>query len=182
MQYSAHPIADTVRWLSFRISHGKAATRCLLLLTWAICAGCPSIGDPATLSQIKNDAATTIEIELTLDTDQWHHGFEPEEYELWLNERTDEWIEDVLQEYAARDEGVTLVAVDAARFAGTYKVDPSAFLIVNDAMGTGPDHHLSMLVVTKATETRTFSGANEIRELFERVEGNVWEFRITDAF
>lgn len=176
LQFSAQAIAPTAQWLLFRFAPGKVGTRCLLFVTCALCAAC----DPVTLSRITNDAATTIEIELTLDRNQWHHGFELDEYELWLDERTEEWIEEQLQEYAARDEGVELVAVDAARLAGTYHMDPSAILIVNDSMGTGPYHNLSLLMVTKADETRTFSGADEIRELFQRVEGNVWEFRITD--
>jgi hypothetical protein len=147
-----------------------------LLLTGAFCVGC----DPYSQTRIKNDTAEPVEVELTLDRTQWQHGFEPEEYQQWLSERTDEWIEGELHEYLVF-EGVELVDVDAARFAGKYKLEPSALLIMHEGMGTGPYHHLSELIVIKGDQTRTFSGTDEIRELFERVEGNVWEFRISDA-
>jgi len=159
-----------------RVSPGGVARLYLLLLTGAFCVGC----DPYTQTRIKNDTAGPVEVELTLDRTQWHHGFEPEEYQQWLSERTDEWIEGELQVYLA-SEGVELVDVDAARFAGKYQLEPSALLIMHEGMGTGPYHYLSKLIVKKGDQTRTFTGTDEIRELFEPVEGNLWEFRISDA-
>ena len=104
-----------------------------LLLVGAASAGC----DPVTLSRISNDTTATISIELTLDKDQWRHGFEPAEYEQWLSERTDAWVEEELRAYSAGSEGVELVSMDADRIAGSYQVAPKASLIVSDTMGTG---------------------------------------------
>jgi len=161
-----------------RRSAANAAVLCLLLLA-ALSAGC---GDPYSVSQIKNDTAATIEIELVLDKSQWSAGFEPEEYERWLAELTDDQIREELQKYAEGGQGVELVAVDAARFAGKYRVAPSGLMIVQASMGKGPYFHFTQLTVTKDNKTSTFADEQEIRKLFQRVEGNLWEISVTDAF
>jgi len=158
---------------------------CMLLLLCALSSGC----DPATVSQITNDTGTTIELELILDRDQWHHGFEPDEYEKWLSEQTDEWIEEQLRVYAThtgqvQSEGVELISVDAARFAGRYRMAPSSIMIVIESMGSGPYHNLNGLVVTSGDDVKTFSGAEEISKLLRQGggEGNLWEIKLSSVF
>ena len=149
-----------------------------LLVVAASSSGC----DPSTMSRINNDTDTVIELELTLDKEQWSHGFEPEEYQQWLSERTDDWIKEQLSKYASAGEGIELVAVDAPRLAGRFRMAPSALLTVHRGLGKGPYHDFSRLVVTRGDQTRTFSGSEVIRNLFRSAEDNSWEFKISDEF
>jgi hypothetical protein len=160
----------------------KLALICSVILMSVLCTGCPQIGDPVSRSILVKDTVAAIEVELVLDQSQWHHGFDPEEYKVWLSERSDVWIEEQLQDYVGQEEGgVKLLLVDADRFAGTFRMEPAATLIINDSMGTRPYHHLSTLILRQADETRTYTGDKDIRGLFQRIENGVWELRTTDV-
>jgi len=175
-----HSVARSkIRRLSFRLFSGQTGTLCMLLLLCALSSGC----DSATVSQITNDTGTAVELELILDRDQWHHGFEPDEYEKWLSEQTDEWLEEQLRVYVT-SEGVDLISVDAARFAGRYRMAPSSIIILIESMGSGPYHKLNGLVVTSGDDVKTFSGAEEISKLLRQGggEGNLWEIKLSSVF
>jgi hypothetical protein len=103
-------------------------------------------------------------------------------YERWLHERTNEWIEAELRIYAERESGVELVSVDATRFAGRYHMEPSAVLVVDDSLGTGPNHHFSTVVVQQDGQIRTFAGEETIRGLFQPAGDSLWDFTLMDAF
>jgi len=156
----------------------STAVLCSVLLAAALSSGC----DPHTISRVINATAEPIEIEVVLDKTQWRFGFQPEEYERFLAEMTDEQIREKLEVYALQSERVELVAVDADRFAGTYQVAPSGVMILFEGLGSGPYLHISELAVTKGDKTSTFANEQEVLELFRRVEGNLFEFRITDSF
>ena len=129
----------------------------LLLLVALVATGCP-LGDPATSSQIRNDTASTVEVRLTLDTDQWSGGFEPEEFQEFLAERTDDWLEDELEPFAEGDDGAQLLSTDLDRFAGTFELAPSALLVVNDSLGKGPFLYLTEIVLSNEASSKTFEG------------------------
>ncbi len=140
------------------------------------------LGDPATSSLIINDTGAPIEVELVLDRTQWRFGFEPDEYEVWLSERTDEWIRDELEEYASQSGPENeLIAVDTDRWAGTYVIEPAGTLVVDASLGDGPNVRFSELTVTTANGTTTLVGQDQILDRFEEINKGEFEFRIGDS-
>lgn len=154
----------------------------VLLLASVLIGGCLPVPDPVTLSRIRNDTTALVEIELTLDRNQWHHGFTPEAYRLWLSERSADWFDAQFRNYLVLSEGVEIIAWDRSRFAASYRLAPAGLLTLYDGMGTGPNHHLSKLVLTQGEASRALSSATEIHGLLRRVEGNLWELRITELW
>ena len=182
MSFPFRQAADAGSRRGYRLPPSRAYLLGVLLLASVLVGGCLPVADPVTRSRIRNDTTALVEIELTLDWNQWHHGFTPETYRLWLSERSADWFDAQFQDYLARSEGVELIAWDRFRLAGSYRLAPAALLTLYDGMGTGPNHHLSKLVLTQGDATRTVSSAAEIRGLLRRVEGNLWELRITDLW
>jgi hypothetical protein len=149
-------------------------------------AGC----DPMTMTQIRNDTGSTVTIQVILDSEQWNRGFRPGEYEKWLSDQPEEWLEAELRAYASGPDGdelskgVELLSFDRESLAGEYRLQPAAVMILNRSMGSIAFHPLSELIVINGAEARRYSGAEEIRELFERDENDeiAWTFELSDAF
>jgi hypothetical protein len=138
-------------------------------------------GDPATSSLIKNATGADVQVEVVLDQTQWRFGFEPEEYEVWLDERTDEWFRAELEEYEQGGTGTELVDVDLSRWVGVYTIAPDGTMVVDDSLGDGPNVRFAELIVTTAADTSTFVGQTEILPEFDEVEDGLFVFTVGAA-
>ena len=153
-----------------------------LLVVAMILAGCPA-GDPATQSLIRNDTDNAVWINVQLDTEQWNRGFEPAEFDAWLAERDTEWLEGELQDFA-NNAGATLLGSDLENFAGTFQLNSSAVLVVNDSLGNGPFIDLTEIQISTTESSDPYvsiTGTDAIERLFVEGDENLWQFDVSSA-
>ena len=151
---------------------GTWAGRSSPLLLFCLLGGCwlLAVADPVTTSRISNDTATAITVTVVLTVSRV--GLEipgPDDVAQRLR-------------HFANGEGVAMVAIDTEHFTGTYRVAPSGFMIVHQAMGIRPDFDFNRLVLSKGGEELSLASPQEIARRFQRVRGYDYELRISRAF
>lgn len=52
---------------------------------------------------------------------------------------------------------------------------------MNDSLGKGPFLDLTEIVLSNEASSKTFEGEDRIEDLFDELDDNLWEFRISTS-